>query len=393
MRIIKLTVFIIIIFLLCGCYNYKEINEYAIVSGISIDKDDNLKYKVGVQIMNAKKEEESQNSLITFYESSGNTIYEALEKIMMDSPKELYLGHNEVIVISEDLLKEEDPLNYLDFFMRDAKIEKDSLVMIAKDAKAYNVLKIITPLETIPSTNLKATLNVADNYSGTLTLVTIDEFISMLINDGVEAVLPAVTITGSISDGQSMENISESDPDAKLEFTTLGYFVKNKLKGYLSDDEATGYNFLVNTPKKTYINVLCDESNYATIRVSDSTSKKSIYFKNNKPYVSQTIKISADLIEYNCNADFIENDQYISNLEKKSSIKIKKLITNLTNKLYKEEKSDILEYGSLFYKKKYKQMKELGYTKSNIINDLNFDFNVEVSIETTELSIKSVKGE
>ena len=215
-KIIKLITFLIILLLLSGCYNYKEINEYAIVSGISIDKNGD-KYKVGIQIMNAKKEEESQNSLITFYDANGNTIYEALEKIMMDSPKELYLGHNEVIVIDENLLKEKDPLDYLDFFMRNSRIEKDSLIMIAKDEKAYNILKIITPLETIPSRNLKATLSVADNYSGALTVVTIDEFISALRNDGADAILPAVTITGKTKEGKNMENIQESDPETKLE--------------------------------------------------------------------------------------------------------------------------------------------------------------------------------
>ena len=109
-KIFNTIVFIIIIFTLSGCFNYKEINDYAIVSGISIDENKEKsvnKYKVGIQIMNAKKDEESDSSLITFYEASGKTIYDALEKIMLDSPKELYLGHNEVVVISEELLKKE----------------------------------------------------------------------------------------------------------------------------------------------------------------------------------------------------------------------------------------------------------------------------------------------
>ena len=130
-KIIKLIVIFSILFFLSGCQNYMEINNYAIVSGISIDKSESDKemYTVGIQIMNAKKDEESDNSLITFYKSDGNTIFEALQKIMLDSPKELYLGHNEVVVISEELLKEKSPLNYLDYFMRHSKVEKDSFVM------------------------------------------------------------------------------------------------------------------------------------------------------------------------------------------------------------------------------------------------------------------------
>lgn len=392
-KIHKIIIILLFIFCLSGCYNYEEINNYAIVSGISIDqnKEDNSKYDVGIQIMNAKKDEEADNSLITFYKASGNTIFESLEKIMLDSPKEIYLGHNEVIVISETLLKEKDPLNFLDFFMRNPQVEKDSLVMIAKDSNAYEVLKIITPLETIPSRNLKSSLNIADKYSGTLTIITIDEFISNLINDGVEAVLPAVTIDGKTSSGDDMQNISESDPKTKLKFETLGFFQNNKLKDYLSKDESMGYNFLAGTPSETYINVKCDDSNYASLKISNSKLKEEMVIKDGKPKVSINDNITADLAEYNCKADFIKNNDIIEEIEKNASKKIKELMNKSINKLYVENKSDVLKYGLKFYQKKYKEMEKYGYKAEEIINNINFDINVNVEINSSELSIKSVK--
>lgn len=392
-KIFKAFILIIILFSLSGCFNYKEINEYAIVSGISIDqsKDDPDKYEVGIQIMNAKKDEESDNSLITVYKADGNTLYQAFEKIMLDSPKELYLGHNEVVVISEKLLKYRNPLDYLDYFMRDPEVEKDSLVMVSKNDKAYNVLKIITPLETIPSKNLKSTLSIADNFSGTLTMVTIDEFISSLSGEGQEAIIPSILITGKVKDGENMENIKESDPDAKLKFGTLGYFKNNKLVGYLSNDESTGYNFLAKSENETYVNVKCDNKNYATIRISTSDLKEKLSFNNNKPVVNINAKVSADLLEYNCDADFIKNEKYIKKLEQKSASKIKKLMDKATNKLYKKEKADVLGYGSKFYGQKHKEMKLLGYTKKEIKNNISFKFKTSVKIKSTDLSIKSVK--
>ena len=199
-KITKILTLIIFIVCLSGCFNYKEINDYAIVSGVSIDidKKNEDKYKVGVQIMNAKKDKESDNSLITFYDASGNTIYQALEKIMLDSPKKLYLGHNEVVVISEKLLKKKSPIYYLDYFMRDSEAEKKSVIMVSIEENAYDILKIITPLETIPSKNLRATLSISDNFSGTLTTVTLDQFVSDISNPSVEPIIPAVSIKGKI---------------------------------------------------------------------------------------------------------------------------------------------------------------------------------------------------
>lgn len=395
-KIFKITIFIIILFTLSGCFNYKEINDYAIVSGISIDENKEKsvdKYKVGIQIMNAKKDEESDSSLITFYEASGKTIYDALEKIMLDSPKELYLGHNEVVVISEDLLKKENPLNYLDYFMRDPESEKDAAVMVSKEKDASSILKVITPLETLPSKNLRSTLSVADNFSGILTLVTIDEFISDLSNPMVEAIIPSVKIEGKVNKGEKTDNIKESDPNTKLTFDTLGYFKNNKLKGYLSTNESVGYNFLANLPKESYVNVKCDDKNYATIRINNNNFKEKFYYDNKKPVVNVKIKVNADLLEYNCKTDFLNDKKVIKKLENKAKARINKLMSETTNKLYKEDKADALKYAEKFYLKKYSETKKLGYKNKDILDKITFKFNTNVQIKSTELSIKSVRKE
>ena len=389
----KIIIIIVTIFFLSGCFNYKEINDYAIVSGISIDindkKDD--EYIVSIQIMNSKKEKEDQSSLITIYKASGKTIYQALEKIMLDSPKEIYLGHNEVVVISEELLKKKDPLEYLDFFLRDSKVEKDSLVVNAKNSKAYEVLEIITPLETVPSSNLKSSLNIADNYSGTLTLVTIDEFIQNLKIKGIDPVLPSVIIKGKKDDGDKMKNIEESTPKAKLKFTTLAYFKNNRLKDYLTSEESLGYNFLKGEAKKTYINVLCDDKNYMTLRVNNSKIKNDLIFNKNKPIINVSMTLKVNIAEYNCNTNFIDEEKIIKKLEKKSEKKVIKVMKKLTDKLYKNEKTDVLGCGYMFYSKKYNEMKKYNYKKNNIINDLTFNFKSNIKIQSPNLSIKSIK--
>lgn len=378
-KIFKILVLLFTFLSLTGC-DYKEINDYAIVSGISIDinKKNNSKYDVGVQIMNAKKDEESSNSQITFYKASGKTIYEALRKIILDSPKELYLGHNEVVIISEHLLKKEDPLNYLDFFMRDSRFEKDSLVIVSKNNRADSVLKIITPLETIPSRNLKATLKNADIFNGSLSIITMDEFVSTLKNKNKEAILPSIIITGDYKDGEKMKNIEESNPNAKLKFSTLAYFKNNKLKGYLTNDESVGYNMIINEAEKTYINVKCDNKNYATLQVEKAKSSENIY--QNKSLVKINTKVDSNLVEYNCKADFINNEKYIKDLEKKSAKKVKNLINKAIEKLYEQEKTDAIGYTDRFYK-----------NKDFNINNIKFEIKTKVSIKSTNLSIKSVK--
>lgn len=394
-KIIKILLLINIIFSLSGCFSYQEINDYAIVSAISIDLDDKDKdkYEVGVQIMNAKKDEESNNSLITFYKAKGKTIYEAFQRILLDSPKELYLSHNEVIVIGEDLLKKKNPLDYLDYFMRDAKMEKDSLVLVSRGDKASNTLKVITPLETIPSKNLMSTIIVSNNFSGITSATTLDEFISTLNGKGEEAVVPSIKIIGKVKDGESMDNIKDSSPDATLKIDTLGIFKDNKLVGYLNHDESAGYTIINNMSKEMYLNVLCDDKNYASVKVSTSDTKEKLSFKNKKPYVELSNNITVNLMEYNCKTSFLKDEKKVKELEKKVASKVKSLMKKTTNAAYKEYQTDILKYGSKFYKTKYKNMKKLGLTRDEIKDDISFKFKAKAKIKSIELSTKSVKEE
>ncbi len=388
----KYIILILIIITLSGCYNYKELNDSAIVSAISIDINDNKtdKYTIGVQIMNAKKKENTNVSEIAFYEADGATIYDALGQIVLSSPKELYLGHMEVVVLGEELLKKKDPLEYLDFFMRDSRAEKDAVVIVAKEDNAKNILKVITPLETIPSQNLKASLFNSANLSGTTNIITLDELVSNLMEEGKESVLPAVVLTGSAKEGESQDNIKDSDPDVRIKFDNLAVLKNGKLIGYLNENESFGFNIVTADAKNTYVKIKCDNENFATLEITSLKTNEEISFKNKKPNV--TIKTSAktNIIEYNCKMNFINDDKLIGEIEKKAEKRIERLINSFLEKSYNEYQTDTLHYGSVFYKEKEKQMKKYGYTNKTIKKDITFNVNADVKVDGNGLTLKSV---
>lgn len=389
---IKYIILILIIITLSGCYNYKELNDSAIVSAISIDINDNKtdKYTIGVQIMNAKKKENTNVSEIAFYEADGATIYDALGQIVLSSPKELYLGHMEVVVLGEELLKKKEPLEYLDFFMRDSSAEKDAVVIVAKEDNAKNILKVITPLETIPSQNLKASLFNSANLSGTTNIITLDELVSNLMEEGKESVLPAVVLTGSAKEGESQDNIKDSDPDVRIKFDNLAVLKNGKLIGYLNENESFGFNIVTADAKNTYIKIKCDNENFATLEITSLKTNEEISFKNKKPNV--TIKTSAktNIIEYNCKMNFINDDKLIGEIEKKAEKRIERLINSFLEKSYNKYQTDTLHYGSVFYKEKEKQMKKHGYTNKTIKKDITFNVNADVKVDGNGLTLKSV---
>ena len=136
---IKILIVIPLLLLLTGCYNYKDLNNLAIVSGISIVYNNN-KFEVSVEIVNPSLND--NNSRFVIYKSSDSSIQEAIRKISYECPKQLYLSHMNVLIIGEDVSK--DYLSdILDFFARNTEIRSDFYVLIGNDK---DILTLTTPL-------------------------------------------------------------------------------------------------------------------------------------------------------------------------------------------------------------------------------------------------------
>ena len=147
-----------LIFLLCGCYNYKELNKIAIVSSIGIDKKkDN--YIVSAQIMNAKNDEKSDSSNIIVYSEKGKSIDDALRKITQKSPKLLYGGHLNKLVISEEVAKD-GIINVIDIFQRLTEIKDEFTITVSRNigASASNRGKV----QEVIITNYKTDVTLND---------------------------------------------------------------------------------------------------------------------------------------------------------------------------------------------------------------------------------------
>ena len=164
----KKFIFIIpIIMFFCGCTDYKELNNIAIVTGISIDLENN-EYKVSTLISNSKKAEESAkegDAGTVIYEGTGKNISMALKKIDNRIPKQIYLGHLSVVVVSKKVAKKGlDKVS--DYLFRSPETTKRAyLIMTRNDNKASDVLKILPPLESFPSQNIKLNIENSNNTS------------------------------------------------------------------------------------------------------------------------------------------------------------------------------------------------------------------------------------
>jgi len=378
--LIIITLFILLIS--SGCYNYKEINDMAIVSSIGIDKDNkNDKYIVSAQIMNSKESENSEDSQITVYTKEGDTVHEALRNITLKSPRKLYGNHLSKIVLSEEVAKEGID-NILDTFNRVTEVRNEFIITIVKEDKASDVLKVLTTTESIPAEYVKLSLKIADETSGLTYATKLDEFISLYLKKGIDPVVPVLKIDKKEKKGTTINNITTTNPISKIVIEDLAVTNKGKLETYLKNEEVIGYNFLRNQIQKMIIPVKCDdENNYASISILKNKTKSSAEKKDNKYIINFNINSEAIITEYNCKKD-LTDEKVIKELEKDTEKKIKRYIKKSLNK-QKETKGKFLGLERIIY---------LDYPKYKN-EDYSVKYNVNVNLVRKGEIRNSVKGE
>lgn len=380
----KLIILSLFLFGVCGCWNYKELDDYSIITGIAIDKLEE-EYEVSVLISNASKSSgespDSSESKSVVYSGKGNSIFKALKDIALISPKELYLDHFSILVLSEEIASD-GIYNIVDFFLRYPNARKDFSVALAKDCKAKNTLKIITPLTDFPSQSIADNLKFSTKLQGTISNLNYNELMYNLIAPGKEVVMNSIKIVGDEEEGSSKDNTESSEPKTYLKLGNLGIFKDDKFIEWTNTEESYGINIINNKLSEMYIKIEIDDGYVVVSPITFSTDVK-IELKNDKPQVTINSSGNAKVMEVNGHIN-LEDDSVIKKIQKKSNKKIKKYIKKAID-IASENETDIFGFGLKLYKSNPDYFDKI---KDSWNEDLkNLDINIK-----SELIIKSISS-
>lgn len=342
-----------LIFLLTGCWNYRELNQLAITTGIAVDKE-NDNYKITIMIANSKKSSSSDSSITpsaAVYDGTGQTIYEAFKDTSLSVSKQIYLSHIDVLVLSEEIAK--NNLNdVIDFLFRYPQTRNNFYLVLAKDKKASDILKVTTPIETFPSQNLAKNLEITDKLQGFTYTVDFTDFTKSLVSEGINPILPSVTIIGNSEEGNKEENVQQNEPSTYLKLDMLGLFKKDKFVAWANPNQSKGINIINN---KIYI--LGVIINYQNEKIVTEITEMKTDFKVENNKVKITIDTTGAIQEVNSNVD-LYNLKTIEEIQNSDVEKIKEYVNDAIN-LAKDNKTDIFGFGNYVYKNNPKKWNEI----------------------------------
>lgn len=372
--------------LLTSCWSSREINELALAFAIAIDKLDN-QFLVTVQVVDptqiaGQKGSANLQTIMTTFQASGSTLYEALKNMTINSPRQIYLSHLRLLVIGEQVAKE-GLGEVIDFAARNNELRTDYFVVVAKNNRAFDILNVTTKLEKNPPLKLFDSIELAEKLSGQANGITTDKFVKRMLKTGHEPILTSVSIIGNEQIGATIKNFESITPSAILTESGLAVFKKDTLLGWLELSDTQSVNFINNEIKKTIINVPCDNGLIA-LDIYNVKSKITTFVKNNKPIGKVKIRFLADISEVACNIN-ISDQTVIKKIEKSAARKLKKQLTETINTVQDEFRADIFGFGQSLHEQNPKKWRsfEKNWDEYFATMDTNIDVKAQIKYRGT----------
>lgn len=344
----KILIIILTLLLCTGCFDYKEINDLAIINAIGVDYEDD-EYIITLEILNDQIDKDS--SKITSYTKVGHgkNLTSAIENAADKLSKQLIFNHIKLMILSKSIIEEKFE-NIIDLFLRNTYFRENFYVISATKNKPETLLNHTTNEAPIASTAITDTLESIRYSSNTNVLKKFDEIVEEVITYGIDTCFSNITLKDNefIVDGMSI-------------FNNYSY------KSNLSNEYVKIYNLLTdNFDRPTYT------INYDNLAFTTAINNGKI----NAEIKSGTINVTGNLM-----GRIIDNDPKYNIRDPKNLERIDNDFTNLLNKkisefikVLQDNNSDILGITRNYYKKTRTKDKDY-WLKLDIKSNIKFNIN------------------
>ncbi|WP_239633970.1 Ger(x)C family spore germination protein [Paenibacillus sp. H1-7] len=384
----------IIVPLLTGCWDRQEIEDRAIVLGVSIDEagpgaekeeneishlhdkfpvPDKGMIRVAVQIALPGKiplgpgesgaAGKSSAETVWVIEVVGHTIDDALMNLQQQLSSRLFFGHLRIIVVSEKIARK-GLQNFNDYFRRNSEIRRTAWMVVSKgDAEPF--LRAAPKLERVPTLYLLSTLDDSvkqgkfpNDFLGT--------YWSNESKKGQEAFLPYIELM----------------TEQNVELKGLAYFKNSTMVNSTEPFEIAAYMGIKGMNPagyRVFISLDNQPSKTVMIYATHRESKFKVSIKDGLPHFVVKIFIETNLEEKLSESLLTNRSQILKEIEAQHQKSLLKTYSGLVKKTQKEG-SDIFGFGE------YVRALEPGFWNEHVKTKENWQVmykNIEVQFEVT----------
>jgi len=368
--------------ILTGCWNNKDLSEINMVTAIGIDRTEDGKVVLTVQVVEPAAIQSSgsrkgggggaQLKPIFVQSYEGETVFDALRSMLSVVDKKMFLSTAQVLILGERLSR--NGINEaLDFFQRDHEVGYTMDVLVARYATPKEILEMETDIDSIPAMYIKGTIENTVSRAKVKQTMLID-LIKDMGNSGREIAIGQVTKAG--------------EKRVRTEGTAV--FRDGKLVGWLDPYETRGYLFATGKVESTVVNVPADEGTIS-MEVIRSKGKVNVEFENGEPAIlTIRVRVEANVGEYR-HGWKLDSPDDLHKLEEILAEEVNKEIRMALDRTQKDYSSDIFGFGTQLYKYHLKYWKEVKDGWNDIFSRLPFDIKVDAKIKRTGVTKGAMK--
>jgi spore germination protein KC len=342
----------ILISMLTGCWNRKELNELAIVLAMGIDTVDD-QYELSLQVVDPSqmtRNRVSDRSPTRVYTERAPTLFEAFRKFTTMSSRKMYFSHLQFVIFDEKTAKK-GIKPALDILFRDHEVRPDFHLAIARKHSAKEVMSFVTPTEVLPALDLYKSLKVSEKAWAPTAAIDVKDIMQRLTQSGIEPVLTGIELHGDLAKGISLDNVKQPGPYANYSYTGIGVFRGDRLVGWLNETDSKALTYISNEVSSTAATIQCPQSKGKfAVELTRSKIKSIPLVKENKPHIRLEVFVEANIAEVGCKVD-LTNEASFTDMERAASEKLEETLLSGIHKTQQKFGSDIFGFGEAFHRK------------------------------------------
>lgn len=373
-KVLAISICILFLFSLSGCWSANELNDFAYVLGLAIDKgkdggDMLLTAQIAKPAELKPSAEGGGGSGKAYWNirNEGDTFFYTIRGFSHESAHKLNFQHNNIVIFSREIA-EEGVLEYIDFITRDNELRNVWLLVAQNKAADILEAEAEPDLEKIPSERIDKLVGTQEFSSETYTVKALD-FIKCLMGKTTSPVAPFIEIIG---EGE----------EQKMLMSGAAVFKKDKLVGELNRGETRGLMWVTDKVKSGIIVVDCPGGEgKVEIEIMEASVTITPEIKDGAVRIKIEIKEKANIASQSCRENLATTEMF-KLLESKQASVIRGEITAAIKKA-RELNADIFGFGEAVKREYPDQWSELEDKWDNVFPNIEIEIMVEAEIYGT----------
>ena len=363
--------------MLSGCWNYRELEQLALISGVAIDQHSQDKMELTVEIVDIGGGAQETQLTPVYVSIEGKTFFDAARRAVTLEGKKLFWSHAKIIVVSPAVAKE-GVNKFLDFLSRNEEAREDPWILMSREPTAKEILMSSTVLEPITAFQIAQSIR-AQRAIPIYPAIELYKVRDVLASDYESVVMPTIRLVQR--DGKKMAQV----------FGTA-IFNQENLAGFLDDIESRSLLFARDEMEAGVYPVsnVDKKGTDASIEIFKSKSKVEAKIVEGELVMKTTIMVEADIGEIMGSADLISHpgrDQLICAAQQQ----IKQDVEGIIKKVQKEFKTDVLKYAGIIRRQQLQAWKLIEKDWKTVFPELKTEVSVLVKLRRSAVMQKPIK--